>query len=275
MKKTKLFLFTFLLFFSLRNLSAEMTREKNESIFTTIYQKNVMLYEQPSIQSPIVRRVFIGEVLKVIESIKTEQGEVWGKVYLSPTQVGYIQSMYYNSTNAIEQTYWVPKEVLRNQMPFSLYLKGPSETFGAALMLRYLPFTRIGLTAGVGSVIDDGQIKGSTMSYGAVFMLSTNDISPFVETGSSTLTYNDTRSTLRISTFYVNAGVEWIFKSGYYFGAGVSYIRSYEVQIEFNYSYAKNSSSSLTIGNYGSFGKLDGPSSLQQLNPMVVIGYSF
>lgn len=160
-------------------------------------------------------------------------------------------------------------------MPVSFSLKGPSELFGAGLQIRYLPFARLGLTIGVGSVLDEGQMKGSSLAYGLTCMLSMSNFSPFVEAGSATLTFNDTHSTLRISTFYVNAGIEWILQSGYFFGVGMSYNRSYDIQVGYNYSYAKASNGALSVGKYGSFNNLDGASSLQRLNPLFLIGYSF
>jgi hypothetical protein len=99
--------------------------------------------------------------------------------------------------------------------------------------------------------------------------------SPFVETGTSTLTMNDGHSSLRISTFYVNAGMEWISDTGYFVGVGVSYNRSYNVQVSYDYSYATSTSGSLKTGDYGSFTGLKGAESLERLNPLFLLGYSF
>jgi len=249
--------------------------EETSPIFITVTVKNVLLYDLPMTTSPVTRRVFVGEVLKIVSTVKTEQGEIWGKVFISPTQVAYLQGIYLGSSGTIQQEVWKPEKVLRSELPISFALKGSSELFGPGLELRYLPFARLGLTVGVGSVLDGGQMKGSSVAYGLICMLSMANFSPFVETGSSSLTFNDTHSTLRISTFYVNAGVEWILHSGYFFGLGVSYNKSYDVQVGYDYSYAKTSSGSLTVGNYGSFNGLDGPASLQQINPLVILGYSF
>ncbi len=249
--------------------------DEKESVFITIPMNNVLLYEEPTTSSPIVRRVFGGEVLKVTETFKTKQGDVWGKVYLSPVQTGYIQGVYIHNTGALQQEIWQHREVLRNEMPFSIGLKGPSELFGAGLQFRYLPFARFGFTAGAGSVLENGSMKGFSVGYGVVCMLSMDNVSPFVETGTSTLTFNDLHSTLRISTFYINAGVEWITESGYFYGLGVSYNRSYSVQIAYDYGYAKTKSGTLEVGDYGSFGNLNGAESIQRLNPLIIIGYSF
>lgn len=246
-----------------------------EPIFATISVKNVLLYESPTTSSPIVRRVFLGEILKVVETVKTEKGEIWGKVFLSPSQTGYLQGIYFTNIGSLEQKLWQPEEVLRSEMPFSFAAKGTSELFGPGLQFRYLPFTRLGITIGAGSVIDNGRSKGFSVAYGLTCILSMKNFSPFVETGTSTLTFNDGHSSLRISTFYINAGVEWIIRSGYFIGAGISYNRSYNVQISYDYGYAKTSSGSLQVGNYGSFGGLDGPDSLQKLNPLFLVGYSF
>jgi hypothetical protein len=133
----------------------------------------------------------------------------------------------------------------------------------------------LGMSVGVGSVLDDYQMKGSSLAFGVICMLSMDNFTPFVESGNSTLTFNDTHSTLRISSFYVNAGVEWMLQSGYYVGIGISYIRSYDVQVSFDYSYAKSNSGSLSVGNYGSFNNVEGAASLQRLNPLLILGYSF
>ena len=233
------------------------------------------LYESPTTSSPIVRRVFAGEVLKIAETVKTESGETWGKVFLSPGRVAYIQGAYFRNSGSLKQQIWKPQEVLRSQMPFSFALKGPSELFGPGLQFRYLPFARLGISAGAGSVLDGGQMKGFSVAYGLICMLSMGDFSPFVETGTSTLTFNDDHSTLRISTFYINAGAEWMLPSGYFFGLGLSYNRSYNIQVAYDYSYAKASSGNLKTGNYGPFTGVDGAESLQRLNPLFLVGYSF
>lgn len=270
MKKNLLiFIFSFLTY------AEAVLAQEHGPVFVTITAKNVLLYESPTTSSPVVRRVFVGEILKILETVKNEQNEIWGRAYLSPSQVAYIQGVYLSNSSTAQQELWKPEEVLRNQMPFAFALKGPSELFGPGLQLRYLPFARLGLTLGVGSVLDEGQMKGSSLAFGLVCMLSMGNLSPFIETGSTTLTFNDTHSTLRISTFYVNVGVEWILQSGYFFAVGVSYNKSYDVQVAFDYDYAKTSNGSLALGNYGSFNKVDGKSSLQQLNPLFLVGYSF
>ncbi|MBC7741821.1 MAG: SH3 domain-containing protein [Bdellovibrionaceae bacterium] len=266
---------TFIIIFALTIVSKYASAQAVEGLFAKITTKNVLLFESPTTSSPVIRRVFEGEVLKITETVQAEHGEVWGKVYLSPSHVGYIQGAYFQASGTLQQEIWRPQEVLRSQMPISFALKGPSEFFGAGLQFRYLPFARLGINVGVGSVLDNGRMKGNVLSYGVVCMLSTNNLSPFVETGSSTLTFNDNHSTLRISTFYVNAGLEWIFSSGYFFGLGFSYNRSFEVQLAYDYEYARASNGTLPVGDYGTFNGVTGPSSLQKLNPLFVVGYSF
>jgi opacity protein-like surface antigen len=249
--------------------------DEHEPVFAKISTKNVLLYENPASTSPIVRRVFVGEVLKIVETVKTEQGEIWGKVFLSPTQTGYIQGIHFANSGSLQQQMWKPEEVLRSEMPISFAAKGPSELFGPGIQFRYLPFTRLGITVGAGSVLDNGKSKGFSVAYGLTCILSMKNLSPFLETGTSTLTFNDGHSSLRISTFYINAGMEWIVRSGYFIGLGISYNRSYNVSIAYDYGYAKTSSGTLQVGNYGSFSGLDGPESLQRLNPLFLGGYSF
>jgi hypothetical protein len=128
---------------------------------------------------------------------------------------------------------------------------------------------------GAGSVLDNGRSRGFSVAYGLTCVVSMANLSPFFETGTSTLTFNDGHSSLRISTFYINAGMEWILRSGYFFGLGVSYNRSYNVQVSYDYCYAKDSSGTLKIGNYGSFSGLNGSESLERLNPLFLAGYSF
>jgi opacity protein-like surface antigen len=249
--------------------------QEHEPIFATISVKNVLLYESPSTSSPVVRRVFVGEVLKITETIKTEQGAVWGKVFLTPTQVAYVPGVYFANSGSLQQEMWKPKEVLRNEMPFAVAAKGTSELYGPGLEFRYLPFTRLGITVGAGSVLDDGRSKGFSVAYGLTCILSMENFSPFVETGTSTLTFNDSNSTLRISSFYINAGVEWMIRSGYFVGLGLSYNRSYNIQVAYDYGYAKSNSGSLKVGNYGSYGGVDGAETLERLNPLFLAGYSF
>lgn len=243
--------------------------------YVTIGAKNVIIYESPMTMSAVVRRAFPGEVLKVTEFIKTDQGDTWGKVFLSPAQSGYVQGMHLANSGNLQQSIWQPEEVLRSKMPFSFAAKGPAEFFGPALQFRYLPFTRLGLSAGAGSVIDQGKTAGFSVAYGLICILSMKNISPFVETGVSTLTFTDDHSTLKISSFYINAGVEWIFRNGYYLGAGVSYNRSYNAQLSYDYGYARSSGGAMKVGNYGSFTSVEGADSLQRLNPLLLVGYSF
>jgi hypothetical protein len=249
--------------------------DSGEPIYATITSKSALLYEAPSTISPIARRILAGEVLKIIGTVKTENGEVWGKVYLAPNVIAYLPGSYFTNAGSVPQQMWQPEEVLRTQKPFSFAAKGTSELFGPGIQARYLPFTRLGITVGGGSVLDDGRAKGFSVAYGIICLISTGNFSPFVETGTSTLTFNDAQSTLRIQTFYINAGVEWIMHSGYFIGAGISYNRSYNVQVAFDYSYAKASSGTLKTGNYGSFGNIDGSESFQRLNPLFLAGYSF
>jgi hypothetical protein len=264
-----------IIFLCIAGLARFSWAQEPEPLFATITERNVLLYESPSTTSPIVRRIFPGEIIKIVETLKTEQGEVWGKVFISPLQVGYIKGIYFKNSGSLQMQLWKPEEVLRNKMPFSFALKGPSEFFGPGLQFRYLPFTRLGFTVGAGSVLDSGSSKGFSVAYGLTCLLSMGNFSPFVETGSSTLTFNDSHSTLRISTFYINAGVEWIISSGYFWGLGLNYNRSYNVQVAYDYAYAKTNSGSLTVGKYGSFSGVDGNESLQRLNPLLFLGYSF
>jgi opacity protein-like surface antigen len=272
MKNLLLILFVNLVFLASFSSASE---KDSEPLFATVKMKNVLLYESPSTASAIIRRVFEGEVLKIVETVKTEQGEIWGKVVLSPNQAGYLQGVYFVNGGSLQQQMWKPEEVLRSQMPFSFAAKGTAELFGPGLQFRYLPFTRLGITVGAGSTLDNGRLNGFTYAYGLTFLLSTKSLSPFVETGTSTLTLTDGQSTLRISSFYINAGVEWILRSGYFVGLGISYNRSYNVQVSFDYSYAKASNGNLSTGNYGSFTGLDGSESLQKLDPIFLAGYSF
>ena len=261
--------------FSLLLISMHFSFSFAESLLTTISAKNALLYENPSTTSPIVRRVLDGEVVKIIETIKTEKGDTWGKVYLTPTQVAYLPGQYFVNSGALEQKIWRPVEVIRTEKPFSFAAKGTSELFGPGLEFRYLPFTRLGVTIGAGSVLDDNRSKGYSVAYGLTCLLSTGNLSPFIETGVSTLTFADGQSNLRISSFYINAGVEWIIRSGYFIGVGISYNRSYNVQVSYDYSYAKASNGNVKLGNYGSFGNLDGAESLQRINPLFLLGYAF
>jgi hypothetical protein len=264
-----------ILIFALMSLASLTFAQEREPFFVTITLKNVLIYESPISSSPIVRRVFTGEVLKITDTVKTPRGEIWGKVFLSPNQTGYIQGMYFANSGSLQIEIWQPQDVLRSQLPFSFAAKGPAELFGPGLQFRYLPFTRLGIVVGAGSVLDNGRTKGFSVAYGLTCILSMKNFSPFVETGSSILTFKDQNSSLSISTFYINAGVEWILRSGYFVGVGLSYNRSYKTQVTYDYSYAKASNGALKVGDYGSYSDFDGAESLERLNPLFIAGYSF
>jgi hypothetical protein len=267
--------FVIILFFGVTSFARFSFAQSTGPLLVTVSMKDVILYESPTKSSPVVRRVFPGEVLKIIETVQVEQREIWGKVFLSPNQVAYVEGSVLSRADSLPQEMWRPPQVLRNQLPVSFAAKGTGELFGPGLQFRYLPFTRLGINLGAGSVLDTGRSKGFSVAYGLTCVLSMDNFSPFVETGTSTLTLNDGQSSLRISTFFVNVGVEWILRSGYFFGAGISYSRSYNIQVAYDFGYAKAFAGNLQVGDYGSFNGLSGSESLERLNPLFTVGYSF
>jgi hypothetical protein len=175
------------------------------------------------------------------------------------------------STGAARQ--WRPNSVTRDDRPLAFSLRAGAELFGAGMAIHYLPFSRLGMTFSVGSIIDGEDMKGTAISTGALSYLALHDVSPFVEMGFTRLSYHQEHAILRVSSFYLTLGLEWIFRSGVFINGMVTYARSTDVEVAFDYDAAEAG----PVQVPADFGILDPgtDATFQFILPGVSLGYAF
>ena len=240
--------------------------------YVQVEGQNAYVYEEPDKLSPILRRLYSGEIVKPVERISTSDGYKWVRVALGSAS-GYVSAEQLDKAAGLPETVWAPQRVLRHEMPLSLAFKGGGELFGAGLNLRHMSLTRLGLSFSVGPVLDHGAMKGTAMSGGVVMCTALSNLSPIVETGFTRLSYHDAGSTLRMSAYYLSGGLEWMFGNGIYADLGVTYVRSMDVEIVYEYEDVRDGQ--VSVGSYGIFGAASEGASFQAARPMLTVGFAF
>lgn len=252
---------------------AKSNQELSTPIYYQIQHEQSYLYKAPDINSPLVRRLYIGEMIKAIELVKTEKGLDWYKIEIGLESFAYIKASKLNQITDLPENYWQPSKVIRSERPLSLGVRVSGETYGAGANLRYMPFSGLGLSITAGPVLDDSEMKGTGISFGIVSISSTEKFSPTFELGISRFSYHDDKSALRITAFYASLGLEYMYDSGLFINTGLTYVRSLDIEVIYEFEDARDGN--LTIGDYGRFNYLKEENSLQDVNLSFTVGYAF
>jgi hypothetical protein len=235
--------------------------------------ERTFVYQQPSSESPVLRRLYLGELVRPLELVTDSDRKRWVKIPLGAASFGYVQADKLALAGKLPQHRYERPKVVRDDRPFSFGARGWGETFGTALNARYLPLTRLGMIVGVGAVLDEKEVRGRSWSAALIAPLALTNLSPVVELGVVNLSYNDGASTLSVLAIYTSLGLEYAFDFGLYIGAGLTFTRS--LSIDVSRSWQDRSSGPIPSPSFGSLGKAIHGSSLQTYRPTVTVGFSF
>ena len=235
--------------------------------------KDTFVYRDPDNLSPVLRSLYVGEIVTIVERIRDKNDKTWFKIRLGKVETGYISASRLTAVGHVPETRWKPNRIVRDERPMSFGLRVFGEMFGVALNFRYLPLTRLGFTLNVGAVLDDWKVRGTAWSGGLVVPVALTDITPILEAGITGIGYHEKDALLRIIAFYVTAGLEWMFDFGMYISAGVTYVRSIDVDWVIEWENARNEN--IEPGDYGSIGDALERNIFQVVRPSFNVGYGF
>lgn len=238
-----------------------------------VVSKEAYVYERPDRYAPLVRRLYVGEVVDLVgPAAAKSDGTRWAKVAIGRERTGYVPFEALADVDAVETAPWDPPRVLRDERPLSLMLRFGAETFGGAALVRYQPFTRLGVGAAAGAVHDRGRFRGTSFGGGLVFVPMATDLQPLVEVGMNRLNYRASQTTLRATNLYAGLHLEWMFESGLFASAGVAYFVNTALEVSVDYSSAGD-----RTFRKESYGSLDprGRRPFQGVRPGASVGYAF
>jgi hypothetical protein len=238
-----------------------------------VSQEDTLIYQSPSSEAPVVRRLYVGELVQGTERVVDPRGNVWIRVQLGSTTSGFVPASKTAHAGLLPETSWRPVKVVRDERPLGIGVRALGETLGSTLTLRYLPLTRLGITLGVGAVIDKGEMRGRTFTGGLVMHPLLGRVSPFVEVGLTSLAYADGPSTLHVLATYLTAGLEVMFEWGGFAAAGACFVRS--VDVEIGYSWSDAHTGSTQPGPFGRLGGMINGGVFQTIQPSITLGYGF
>ncbi len=237
-----------------------------------VVNEQAIVHDKPDVLANAQRLLYAGEIVNVVEVVRDGDQALWARISMGNAR-GYVRlaDLRMGETAGVKE--WKRPVVLRDERPLAFSLKAGGEMFGYGMNIHYLPFSRLGMSFSVGSIVDGTEMKGTALSLGAVSYLALHDFSPFVETGFTRLSYHQQQAILRVESFYLSLGVEWIFSSGLFLNAMVTYSRSADVEI--SYDYDKAVAGNLQVPP--NFGVLDpgDDATFQFVLPGVALGYAF
>jgi Bacterial SH3 domain len=238
-----------------------------------VEQEHTFVYEQPDPQSPVLRRLYLGELVDVVSSVHAADGSDWVKVSFGPQREGFVRSNHLVKAGSLPRERWQPTRIARDERPFGCAGAFWGETFGAMFKLRYLLFTRLGIALGSGMVWENPGLSGRSLSLGIVSHLALHNLSPVVEVGAISFSRDSGDRTLNLLGIYTNIGLEWIFNWGLFLSAGMSFMRSIDISVAVNWE-----NRNTTVNTDGTFGRLERHikgNILYAVEPTWSIGYSF
>ena len=237
-----------------------------------VVSAQAIVHEKPDVLADALRLLYAGEIVHVQETVRDADQALWARISMGRVQ-GFVRQTDLRPGTTQVAREWRRETVLRDDRPLSFSFLLGAETFGGGMAIHYLPFSRLGFSFTVGSIMDEGEMKGTSLGMGALTYLALNDFSPFVETGFTRLSYHEGKATLRVESFYLSLGVEWIFSSGVFVNAMVTYSRSTDVEVAFNYDIAKSGGTQVPPD----FGVLDpgDDETFQFVLPGFSLGYAF
>lgn len=250
--------------------STTSVAQSSASEVLVLYEKT-FVHESPSELSAIVRMVYVGEVLRVEEKLNTESG-AWFRVKIGHRRTGFVSASQVGNAADVEERVWQPERIIRNERPLGVGILGYGGVFGAGLQLRYQATTRVGVVLSTGAVVDKREVKGTMFGSGLQMHVALWNISPFIEAGIGRVSYHDKTSTQRVLYVYGKGGIEWMLDQGWYFSLFLTFMRSADIEIVYEYEDAADGASG--VGDYG-FLNVGDQNALQFLRPGATIGYAF
>ena len=223
--------------------------------------------------SNIVRRVYRGEVVEVKEKFKGTGERLWVLVALGTHVEGYVDASLVEGAENLDPKMWAPERIIREERPIGISIRTMGETFGAALNARLHLFSQLAISLTGGSVIDKSAMQGTALAISIQGFLTNWQFTPTIEAGLSRLSYHKDQSTLRITTLYVTAGLEWMSEWGGFAQIGLSYLRGLEAEISFEFEPAREQGNLDVPKSYGILDPGD-DFTFQELRPIFSIGYA-
>ena len=242
--------------------------------FHEVEQERTFVYEQPDPQSPVLRRLYLGELVDVVANVQADDGSDWVKVNFGPQRAGFVRANHLVKAGNLPLERWQPGQVVRDERPFGCEGVFWGETFGAMFKLRYLFFTRLGITVGNGMVWENPGLAGRSMSLGIVSHLALHNFSPVVEVGLISFSRRGSGDqSLNVLGIYTNFHLEWMFNWGLFLSAGMSFMRSIDINVSMNWE--NRNTTSNTDGTFGALERHINGSILYTVEPTWSIGYGF
>jgi hypothetical protein len=238
-----------------------------------VLEEDVLVHEQPDPESPVVRRLYRGEILKARKYLETDDGRVWLEISLGEDGRGYVPANEVAPAGRFPKAIWRKSVIVRDEHPVGLALRVLGETYGVGLNLRYLAFTRLGLSLGVGPVIEEFVPRGTALTVGIVMLASTRNLSPFFDLGATRMSYHEGLTKLQITALFITVGLEWMADWGGFIAGGITYLRSMDISVTIKYDDAR--SGRFEAGSYGFFGEMLDGELFQAVAPSFSIGYGF
>jgi len=238
-----------------------------------VEQEHTFVYEQPDPQSPVLRRLYLGELVDVEASVQSSDGTEWVKVNFGPQRAGFVRAGHLVKAGRLPHERWQPTRIVRDDRPLGCEGVFWGETFGAMFKLRYLLFTRLGVAVGNGMVWENPGLAGRSTSLGLVSHLALHNFSPVVEVGAIYFSRGAGDRSLSILGIYTNVTLEWMFDWGLFLKAGMSFMRSLDINVSVNWGNRETAMSADT--SFGSLERHISGNILYAVEPTWSIGYSF
>ncbi len=238
-----------------------------------VIEEDVLVHEQPDPESPVVRRLYRGEILAARKYVETDDGRVWLEISFGADGRGYVLANKVAPAGRFPKAIWRKSVIVRDEHPVGLALRALGETYGVGLNLRYLAFTRLGLSLGVGPVLEEFVPRGTALSVSIVVLASTRNLSPFFDIGVTRMSYHENLTKLQITALFVTVGLEWMANWGGFIAGGITYLRSMDISVTIKYDDAR--AGRFEAGSYGFFGEMLDGELFQAVAPSFTIGYGF
>jgi hypothetical protein len=250
-------------------VAASRVRADDSVNHAEITADQVVAYEEPNPTSVALRLLYRGEVV-VVRGQVTANDRTWLRIALGGQRSAYVAANLAGATTFAPTTStWAPERAIRDERPVAVAALGYGISQGAGVQLRYLPFTRLGLSFSAGTILGPHGLEGSVLAFGVQGLFSLGKLTPIGEVGGAILMSEAQRSRQRIQALYVSAGLEWMFDNGLYVAALATYWRSLRIEILFPHDDA-----TFVRDEYGSL-DATGSSSVQRLVPALLVGYAF
>lgn len=248
----------------------------------TVVEDKTFVFEEPSALSNVMRRCYVGEIVRVVDEAVTTEGRPWVKVALGYDETGWVEASRVVPTGHFKLEQYRPERIIREELPVAVGMRLGGEGLGAGLLLRYQPFSRLGVAASFSGLIgnDHGEIgvlrpstsplHGTVIYAGLTSFLVLWNLSPLLELGMSRITYQQGQAKLTMTALDIGVGIEWMFNRGAFVGFGMHYVRSLTVDVSYSYNYAR--ARTLTVESFSLLGDGD---QLEQVQPSITFGYAF